>query len=416
MAVALLAVWVAAAAPLPALAQGSGNRLSLDGQWTLTLDKNDPATKRIAAAGNRTTGSVVVPGAWQAQGFGEETEREWHQYMGVASYERSVTVPNAMTAGGRSVWLMAENVHRSVKLLVGAARTQIDQHEGYLTRMETDITVHLSPGGEPLVVTLAVNSTKNDGHDGLRGTDDTLDFGFRGWGGINGHVWLESRAAAWLADPHVQFELNAPQYDSAKINVTVTVGTAKPAAAERLSLEVSYLDAQNRSVGNASSVQCTPPTCIGGLTTVQSPALWSPDSPALHTAVIILKGADGVVLDTRRVTFGLREITATGPHFKLNGVYLYLQGYGDDSVYPDTIAPPVDKSFYAKRLAFVKSLGFHFVSNSPGAACCRSSVSLVLISHMLLSPDRCVATHTSFPTSTSKLPRRWEFWCPLSSQ
>ena len=34
---------------------------------------------------------------------------------------------------------------------------------------------------------------------------------------------------------------------------------------------------------------------------------------------------------------------------------------GDDSVYPDTIAPPVDKAVYAKRLAFVKSLGFHFV-------------------------------------------------------
>ena len=30
-------------------------------------------------------------------------------------------------------------------------------------------------------------------------------------------------------------------------------------------------------------------------------------------------------------------------------------------MYPDTIAPPVDKAVYAKRLAFVKSLGFQFV-------------------------------------------------------
>lgn len=34
---------------------------------------------------------------------------------------------------------------------------------------------------------------------------------------------------------------------------------------------------------------------------------------------------------------------------------------GDDSIYPDTIAPPVDKSVYVKRLTFVKSLGFQFV-------------------------------------------------------
>ena len=53
-------------------------------------------------------------------------------------------------------------------------------------------------------------------------------------GGINGHVWLESRAAAWLAEPHIQFQLNAPQYDAAEINATVTVGTAKAAAKPQL--------------------------------------------------------------------------------------------------------------------------------------------------------------------------------------
>ena len=319
-AVALLAC---AAALLPRGCVDAAHRLSLDGQWTLTLDEQDAATKRMAAAGNKTSGPITVPGAWQAQGFGEETEREWHQYMGVARYERSVPVPSAMAAGGRSVWLIAENVHRSVKLLVGG--TQVDEHEGYLTRLETDITAHL-PSSGALALTLAVNSTKNDGHDGLRGTDDTLDFGFRGWGGINGHVWLESRAAAWLAEPHIQFQLNAPQYDAAKINATVTVGTAKAAAKPQLTLEVEYVDAQNRSVGSAGAVPCAPPTCTSGLTTLHSPALWSPASPAMHAALIVLKGADGYVLDQRRVSFGLREITISGAHFKLNGVYQYLQG------------------------------------------------------------------------------------------
>jgi beta-galactosidase/beta-glucuronidase len=272
--------------------------LSLDGpQWTLTLDKDDAATKRIAAAGNKTTGPITVPGAWQAQGFGEETEREWHQYVGMASYERSVAVPVTMTVGGRRVWLVAENVHRSVQLLVGAAQTQVAaQHEGYLTRVEIDITPHVPPDGGQLLLTLAVNSTKNDGHDGLRGTNDVLDFGFRGWGGINGHVRLESRAAAWLADPHVQFELNAPQYTSASLNVTVTVGTVNKTAvaAQHLSLEVSYLDAQNRSVGSTSGIRCTSPICTSGSTTLQSPALWSPASPGLCSI------RDGSVLGCER--------------------------------------------------------------------------------------------------------------------
>ena len=307
-------------------AQAQQPWLSLDGEWTLTLDTDDSATKRIAAAGGKTTGPITVPGAWQAQGFGEETEREWHQYMGVASYERSVVVPVNMTVGRRAIWLVAENVHRSVKLLVGATRIQVAQHEGYLTRLEADITSHVPPGGGQLLLTLVVNSTKNDGHDGLRGTNDVLDFGFRGWGGINGHVRLESRAAAWLSDPHVQFELNAPQYTSASLNTTVTVGKTAVAFPQKLSLEVAYLDAQNRTVGSASAIRCTPPVCTSDSTTLQSPALWSPASPALHVAVIVLKGEGEVVLDTRRVTFGLRELSTSGAHFKLNGIYLYLQG------------------------------------------------------------------------------------------
>eukprot|EP01048_Picozoa_sp_COSAG05_P011543 COSAG05_NODE_1094_length_5906_cov_299.271569_3_plen_328_part_00 len=327
MASALLFVCVVGAART---AQTQQPWLSLDGQWTLTLDKDDAATKRIVAAGKKIRGPITVPGAWQAQGFGEETEREWHQYVGMASYERSVAVPATMTAGGRRVWLVTENVHRSVKLLVGAARTQVAQHEGYLTRLEIDLTPHVPPDGGQLLLTLVVNSTKNDGHDGLRGTNDVLDFGFQGWGGINGHVRLESRATAWLADPHVQFELNAPQYTSASLNTTVTVGTANTSAAaaasQQLSLEVSYLDAQNQSVGSASAIRCMPPRCTSGSTTLHSPALWSPASPALHVAVMVLKGEDGAVLDTRRVRFGLREITVSGAHFKLNGVYLYLQG------------------------------------------------------------------------------------------
>ena len=32
-----------------------------------------------------------------------------------------------------------------------------------------------------------------------------------------------------------------------------------------------------------------------------------------------------------------------GYHWKLNGEWLYLQGYGEDAVYPDTLREPTDK-------------------------------------------------------------------------
>jgi beta-galactosidase len=346
---------------LPAGSCSSSSVLLLDGEdWHLSLDPANPATKRIAAAGNKTDGAVTVPGAWQAQGFGEDIERMRHQYIGVATYTKTIDVPAAMTDDAMSLWLVAEDVHRSAELLI--AGTKVTEHEGYLTRLEGNVSAHVPRGGGSLAITLAVNSTKNDGHDGLRGTNDFLDFGETGWGGINGHVWLESRAAAWIVDPHVQFELS-PAYDAATLNVTVAVETAATAqqSPHSLSLEVSYLDAANHTLANVSKA-CTPPVCIGGQSTLQSPALWSPTSPVLHTAIIVLRDdSSGKVLSSKRVRFGLRQIEIAGGHFKLNGVYLYLHGYGDDSVYPDTVAPPTTKSVYAKRLALVKRLGFNFV-------------------------------------------------------
>ena len=45
-----------------------------------------------------------------------------------------------------------------------------------------------------------------------------------------------------------------------------------------------------------------------------------------------------VLLDTMPITFGLKHLDLRGPHPKLNGNYLYLFGYGDDSIYPDVAA------------------------------------------------------------------------------
>jgi hypothetical protein len=52
---------------LPAGSCSSSSVLLLDGEdWHLSLDPANPATKRIAAAGNKTDGAVTVPGVASA--------------------------------------------------------------------------------------------------------------------------------------------------------------------------------------------------------------------------------------------------------------------------------------------------------------------------------------------------------------
>ena len=78
--------------------------LSLDGTgWHLALDPTDEKVQKMAATGSKTHGPVSVPGAWAAQGFGEETAALRSQYFGVAIYTKTVTVPAALTAASRTL-------------------------------------------------------------------------------------------------------------------------------------------------------------------------------------------------------------------------------------------------------------------------------------------------------------------------
>ena len=67
----------------------------------------------------------------------------------------------------------------------------------------------------------------------------------------------------------------------------------------------------------------------------------------------------GIVYDRQAIPFGLRRLDVEGIHWKLNGRWLYLHGYGDDSIYPATVAPPANYTFYKRRLHVARSLGFN---------------------------------------------------------
>jgi hypothetical protein len=51
---------------------------------------------------------------------------------------------------------------------------------------------------------------------------------------------------------------------------------------------------------------------------------WSPEDPHQYVLRLMLKGADGTVMDVREEKFGFRELWASGPDFVLNGVKRHL--------------------------------------------------------------------------------------------
>jgi hypothetical protein len=93
----------------------------------------------------------------------------------------------------------------------------------------------------------------------------------------------------------------------------------------------------------------------------QALSLWSPDSPTLFIATVLLVDANGSTIGSERAlstsratfhrtSFGFRSFTTNGSRFLLNGEPIFLSGFGDDSVYPTTYSPPTDPEVYRHKV------------------------------------------------------------------
>ena len=183
------------------------------------------------------------------------------------------------------------------------------------------MTAHVVDG--QLDLRVVVNSTKdNTGRDGLVGEEDLMTdhTNLGGWGGLGGHVTLESRGPSWIVWPWIQSDVKSPGYDTATVNTSIEVGGIGATGGAGLSMSVRYADAGNATVGTAST-DCDGQSCHVGDLVLKNPPLWSPRSPQNQlVAEISLLDHENNRLDFQRTSFGLQKLEVLGYHWKLNGV------------------------------------------------------------------------------------------------
>jgi hypothetical protein len=175
------------------------------------------------------------------------------------------------------------------------------------------------------------------------------------WGGIWGHVSLESRADAWLDELQVQTNV---------ADATCTVGATLHGQADMTDhVRLDVFDSSGQSVAQSTSKideKILASRSVAVTTGVPNAKLWTPETPTLYRARLTLLKGDKVV-DSVESRFGIRQITINGPHLLLNGKRIMLCGYGDDHIYPEQMAMPCDKELHLARLRTIKSYGFNHV-------------------------------------------------------
>ena len=81
-------------------------------KWQFSLVQPPPG-------GGTQTGSILVPGAWEAQGYGNETATMRTQVVtggnmgAVGTYSRKLTLAPCSTPGANTIFMVDQGVHRS---------------------------------------------------------------------------------------------------------------------------------------------------------------------------------------------------------------------------------------------------------------------------------------------------------------
>ena len=338
--------------------------LSLTGVWDFYPGVGDAGLEGVKGK----AGKITVPGAWQAQGYGEPggsipssvvgadvTPAEYlrHNLTARCLYAREIEVPPGW--GGRRVFLCARRVYRYADVTVNG--TRIGEYEGFSSPFEFDVTEAICFGGSNEIV-IGVDNRPRAGRD----TVGMANY-FSNAGGFGGAVYLEARAENWIQEVFAM-----PRLEAAEVRLRVTLKRAGGAWPEGMTVtaEVRPWDAAGQLTVPAGKGERRLPAGGAREFTMELPVtlaplrLWSPEEPFLYVAAVRL-AEDGKAVDEREARFGMREITARANKLFLNGKPLFLAGYGDDTTYPLTGMMPWDKGVYLRQLRLMRGLGFNFV-------------------------------------------------------
>jgi hypothetical protein len=362
-------------------ARGPGDVLSLAGEWRFELDREDAG---ILENWHRRPleQTVRLPGALQAQGFGDEVtvatkwtgqivdrsyftapqyERYrqpgnvkipfWLQpdkhYAGVAWYQRDVEIPSGWR--GKRVVLTLERPHWQT--LVWLDDQVIGSNDSLSTPHEYDLGTGVAPGPHRLTVRVDNRLIVDVGVNSHSISDHTQS----NWNGIVGRIELTATDPVWIDDlqvyPHVETR-------SATVRGRVGNATRQPGRGTvTLSGEVAAAEELTRLPSQTVEVSGD---AAGGTFEAEYPLgaearLWDEFEPALYRLTATLDGGTGA----RSVTFGLREIATQGTQFLLNGRKTFFRGTLECAIFPLTGHPPTDVESWKRIIRVARAHGLN---------------------------------------------------------
>jgi hypothetical protein len=275
-------------------------------------------------------------------------------YVGPAWYSREITVPDGWQ--GRRILLSLERVHTESILWVDG--TECGSRNSLVAPHEYDLSDLLTPGNHRITLRID-NRIKevNVGPDSHSITDHTQG----NWNGVTGKMEIRAMPAAWIDQVQVYPE---PGNESARVKIRLGNRSELPVSVDLL-LSAKSINTINKHrvppVGaeimllenEKKWIELTLP--MGSRFNT-----WDEFNPALYDLRVRLTGRSRFKHE-KTVQFGMREFSAEGTRFSINGRQVFLRGNVDCAAFPLTGYPPMDPESWQRIFRKLKAYGLNHV-------------------------------------------------------
>ena len=356
-----------AAAALADQPQQSPNYLSLNGYWQF----NWQAQPGDAPVGfEKTTfddsgwAQLKVPGNWEVQGYGYPIylderypfDAKWpdapKKDNAVGSYRRQFTLPENWAQ--RQVFLHLGAVNASLEVWVNGK--YLGYSEGSKTPAEFDVTSHLQPGDNLIAMQVRrwTDASYLESQDMIRMT------------GIERDVFLYATPKQHIFDLFAKPELDSSlQQGTLKLELALKNYSKNNG---QLRLQYQLLDP---ALDQQQLLQGTTEVNLKGEATQQvqlqgklnSPKLWSAETPHLYTLLVSLFNEQGELLETIRQDIGFRRVEIKNGQLLVNNKAIYIRGVNRHETSPLN-GHVITRQEMLRDIQLMKSLNINAVRSS----------------------------------------------------
>ncbi len=321
---------------------------SLDGTWSFRgFERPDDVTADAVsgpAPGTKRARTIEVPGAWTLQGF--SSPHYTNVVMPFAGEPPRVPDRNPTGVYVRRVMIPAEWRGRRTVLRVGAAESVVVVFvDGVAVGLGTDsrlpsefdLTDHVRPGRRCTLALVVIRWSAQTWvedqdqwwHGGLQRSVSLYSTAADHLAGIELTPGLEGHPGQWTGTLACRVQVDGPMVadvaaGGGSVEVLVETGRARQLATTGR-LDVPAWNPTDEATQLVSAMFVRPGSVSARLE-VPGVEPWSAESPVRHRVVVVLRDADGAVIETTSLHTGFRSVEVRDRRLLVNGEAVMLNG------------------------------------------------------------------------------------------